>query len=191
MKATEILMEEHRVIERVLAALEAASNRLEAGQDVRPGFFFEAASFVKGFADGCHHMKEEGVLFPAMAEEGVPVQGGPIGVMLMEHEMGRAYIQGMLTAAERVQQGDASARSDLEENTRKYVALLKQHIQKEDAILFPMADQVIPSTQQDKVWDEFEHIEHVETGEGVHEKYLALADNLEAEVRTWSLPAAA
>jgi len=191
MKATEVLMEEHRVIERVLATLEAAADRLEAGQAVRPEFFIDAASFVKGFADGCHHMKEEGVLFPAMAEGGVPVQGGPIGVMLVEHEMGRTYTQAMRKAAERMQQGDETARIDLVNNARKYVALLHQHIQKEDNILFPMADRVILAGQQEKVWDDFEHIEHVETGEGVHEKYLALAVALEAEVQSWPLTAAA
>ncbi len=62
MKATEILMEEHRVIERVLTSLEIASNRLSLGQAIPADFFLKAADFIKGFADGCHHKKEEGVL---------------------------------------------------------------------------------------------------------------------------------
>ncbi|MGE5602975.1 MAG: hemerythrin domain-containing protein, partial [Nitrososphaerales archaeon] len=65
MQATDILMEEHRVIERVLTSLERAAVRLDNGEAVRPGFFVDAADFVKGFADGCHHKKEEGVLFTA------------------------------------------------------------------------------------------------------------------------------
>ena len=28
----------------------------------------------------------------------------------------------------------------------------------------------------------FDHVEHEETGEGVHEKYLALAEKLDAEI---------
>jgi hemerythrin-like domain-containing protein len=61
------------------------------------------------------------------------------------------------------------------------VALLRQHIYKEDNILFPMADRVIPLEKQEKVAEDFERIEHEETGEGVHEKYLALAEVLEKE----------
>ena len=91
MKATEILMSEHRVIERVIQAMETAATYLQLGGDVRPGFFIEAADFIKHFADGCHHKKEEGVLFTALAENSLPVNGGPVGVMLSEHEQGRAF----------------------------------------------------------------------------------------------------
>ncbi len=77
-KVSEELMQEHRVIERVLDAIELAAGHLQRGQAVRPEFFLEAATFIAGFADGCHHRKEEGVLFGAMIEGGVPgVRTGP------------------------------------------------------------------------------------------------------------------
>lgn len=182
MKATDILMQEHRVIERVLVTLEAAAQKVEKGEPVRPGLFIEAADFVQGFADGCHHKKEEGVLFVSMNAHGVPVQGGPVGMMLMEHEQGRTFIQGMRQAAERLASGDQTAREAVCRNAYGYVNLLRLHIYKEDNVLFPMANQVIPQEQQEQVAEGFEHIEHEETGEGVHEKYLALADKLEKEI---------
>jgi hemerythrin-like domain-containing protein len=182
MKATDILMSEHRVIERVIASLETAAARLEKGQEVRPGFFLDASDFIKGFADGCHHKKEEGVLFQSMASAGVPVEGGPIGMMLYEHEEGRAFTAGMRKAALALQNGEDSASASIVRNALGYAGLLRQHIQKEDTILFPMADRFIPAAQQDQVMDGFEHVEHEETGEGVHEKYLALAEKLEKEL---------
>lgn len=72
MRAIDILMNEHRVIESVLVSLEAQANRLARGESVRPGFFLDAADFAAGFADKFHHQKEEGVLFPAMAQHGPP-----------------------------------------------------------------------------------------------------------------------
>ncbi len=183
MKATQILMEEHRVIERVLNTLEVSAAKLEQGQHVRPGFFIEATDFVKGFADGCHHMKEEGVLFKAMNAKGVPSEGGPIGVMLAEHEMGRGYTRALREAALRLQNGDLTAVDAVIENARGYAALLRQHIYKEDNILFPLADKVVPPEEHDSIFEGFEHVEHEETGEGVHEKYLALAEALEKEMR--------
>jgi hemerythrin-like domain-containing protein len=183
MHATEILMDEHTVILRVIAALETATQRAEHKQAVRPGFFLDAADFIKGFADGCHHRKEEGVLFKAMSDSGMPTQGGPIAVMLMEHEQGRAYTRGMRQAAEKLQAGDESARQELVANARGYAALLTQHIAKENGILFPMADQVIPPARHAQVAQDFEHVEHAETGEGVHEKYLARAESLEKEMQ--------
>ena len=180
MKATNILMEEHRIIERVLTALEKAAQRLESGQ-MRAGFFIDAAEFIKGFADGCHHRKEEGILFVAMTAHGIPQQGGPIGVMLAEHEQGRAFTRGMREAAQKLEAGDGSAREAVLANGRGYASLLRQHIMKEDKILFPMADRVIPEIEQEKVGEEFERVEKEETGAGVHEKYEALAERLESE----------
>ena len=182
MKATQILMEEHRVIERVLAALETGAQRLEQGEGIRAGFFLDAADFIKGFADGCHHKKEEGVLFKAMVTSGLPAENGPIAVMLADHEQGRAYTRAMRQAAQKLELGDHAARGEIVRSARGYVSLLRQHIAKEDGVLFPLADRVIPPPAQDRVAEGFEHVEHEETGAGVHEKYLALAEALEKEL---------
>ena len=180
MEATQILMSEHRVIERVIQALDTAANRLEQGHPVRPGFFVDATDFIKGFADGCHHNKEEGVLFKVLVDNGMPAQAGPVAVMLYEHEQGRGFTRALREAASRLE-SDASAREAVVQNALNYAALLRQHIQKEDRVLFPMADRLLPAEAQRQVAEGFEHIEHEETGEGVHEKYLALADALERE----------
>lgn len=181
MKATEILMQEHRVIEGVLDALQTAAEFAENGGVVRPSFFSDAADFIKGFADGCHHHKEEGVLFKGMTDNGFPLNGGPVAMMLNEHEMGRQYTRAMRSAAEKWERGDESAREQAVENALGYVALLRQHIMKEDTILFPMADRAIPRDKHDDVLTGFERVEHEETGEGIHEKYLGLAERLRTE----------
>jgi hemerythrin-like domain-containing protein len=185
MQATQILMDEHRLIERVLAAMQTASTRVSAGEQVRPAFFINAALFIKNFADGCHHKKEEGILFKAMNAAGVPTEGGPIAVMLAEHEKGRLFTREMRDAAEKWEKGDQSAAWAVTQNALGYVQLLRQHIYKEDNILFPMADRVIPADQQEKLVEDFEQVEREETGEGVHEKYEALAEVLEKESLRW------
>jgi hemerythrin-like domain-containing protein len=182
MNATEELMNEHRVIERVLTALEKGADRLESGQPVRPEFFLASTDFIRGFADGCHHQKEEGVLFTRMQAQGLQPDGCPLGVMLAEHALARQYTKALTSAAQAMQVGDQGGNARAIQSSRSYVALLRRHILKEDTILFPLADEVIPVEQHAEVWEDFEHIEHIETGEGVHEKYLALADVLEREM---------
>ena len=86
----------------MLVALETAAIRLRAGEPVESGIFVQAAAFIKGFVDGCHHKKEEGALFPAMQAAGIPGEGGPVGVMLTEHEEGRQLTSLMRAAAEKL-----------------------------------------------------------------------------------------
>jgi hemerythrin-like domain-containing protein len=181
MKSTEILMDEHLIIERVLSALQGAAEHVSRGEAMHPVFFVNAAIFIKDFADGYHHRKEEDILFVAMQKAGIPVQGGPIGVMLNEHEQGRVFTRAMMNAAQMWETGDLSARAVVVQNALGYVALLRQHINKENNILFPMADRIIPSDRQEKIVADFEHIDLYENGDDIHKKYLEIAEQLEKE----------
>ncbi len=183
MRATEILMDEHRVIERVLDVLEIAAGRVERGDSVRPGVFLEAADFIMNFADGSHHQKEEGVLFKVMINAGMPMEGGPIAVMLSEHEQARAYTRGLREAAERWERGDGDACKQVAQIATSYAMLLRQHIAKEDRILFPMADQAIPIDKHDQVMTDFANVESEAERKAVYSKYTGLADSLEQEIR--------
>ena len=178
MESTQILKDEHEVISRVLSALEKEIDKAANGKS-SPEFFLDSAEFIKGFTDGCHHVKEEGVLFKFMEEAGVPSQEGPIAVMLSDHEHGRIFTRNMREAAQRWQSGDKAAIATVVDNARAYVNLLRDHISKENTIVFPMADSLIPADKQPEITKAYDHIEHEETGAGVHEKYLALAEKLE------------
>ena len=183
MSATEVLKEEHRVIERVLDVLDALTQMLEMGKDVRPEVFEEALDFIRIFADRCHHGKEEDRLFSLMVKRGFPKEGGPIAVMLQEHTLGRNFVKSMAAAVEKYRGGDKTAKEGIIRNARGYVNLLRQHIMKEDNILYLMADGTLTADDQRSLLEEFEEFERKEIGEGVHERYHKLAEKLETEAR--------
>jgi hemerythrin-like domain-containing protein len=135
--------------------------------------------FIQGFADKCHHAKEEDLLFPAMEEAGVPRQGGPIGVMLAEHTEGREHVRRMKEAAERYAAGDLKAGSEFAGHARQYAALLSQHIHKEDNILYPIADARLSARAQVRLEKDFEKVEEEVVGAGKHEEYHRLLEKLE------------
>jgi len=178
MTATEILTEEHEAIKKMISIVEETCKRLESGSKVDAEHLKLMVNFIKGFADKCHHAKEEDLLFPAMQEAGIPKQGGPIGVMLMEHIYGREYVKGMTQAIEKYEKGDAKAPSEFIKNARGYIELLSQHIYKEDNILYPMADRVFSEQTQEGLLKEFDRVETEVIGEGVHEKYHEILHNL-------------
>jgi hemerythrin-like domain-containing protein len=180
-KPTEQLKEEHRVIERALSALDALANALDQGKEVPAASLEKAVDFLAGFADKCHHGKEENHLFPVLEQNGIPRQGGPLGVMLMEHDQGRGYIRGMREAVKRYAAGDKSAIPDIVVNARDYVNLLHHHILKEDNILFRMADEVLNDEEQENLLHCFHQVEEEEMGEEAHERYLEVVSELERE----------
>ena len=183
MHATEVLKEEHRVIEKVLNALYAFALKLERGEEVNVSILEKSIDFIKTFADRCHHGKEEDRLFQLMARQGFPKNSGPIAVMLQEHELGRSFVKAMADAIERYKGGDASSKGDIVENAREYTNLLRQHIYKEDNVLYPLADRTLREKDQKNLIDEFEEFEREEIGIGVHEEYSKLARELETQAR--------
>jgi hemerythrin-like domain-containing protein len=155
----ESLVREHEVIELVLAVIETEADKVRAGATVNKDFFVRAVSFVREYADGIHHRKEEDALFPGLCAAGIPNEGGPVGVMLADHEAGRAHIRAMVESLDAAAGGDATARDRLVEESLGYVNLLRAHIMKENMVLFPMADQVLSSSQKMEITRAFQEAE--------------------------------
>src|ERR1041385_3430908 len=109
MHPTDVLIQEHRIIEGRLDELEEKLIDAGGGASFDRPFFDEALDFFRHFADGCHHAKEENLLFPRLRERGMPAQGGPIGVMLAEHDEGRAYLKAVRENLDAAEQGSADA----------------------------------------------------------------------------------
>ena len=174
MEATRILRDEHEGILAMLAVVEAAALRLRDGKPIPIDLMFNAAEFFRNFADKCHHGKEEDRLFPKMVQYGIPDIGGPIGVMKAEHVQGRALTRAMRVASEDYAKGNANVVPGLVENTLEYVELLRAHIAKENNVLFPIADQIIPGAEQRELARVYDEFEANVMGAGVHERYHAM-----------------
>ncbi len=178
MKPTEILKNEHRVIEKMLDVLEGLTKRVESGEEINIEHAEKIIEFFKIFADKCHHGKEEDMLFPEMEKAGIPREGGPIGVMLFEHTQGRNFIKEMAEAVEEIKKGK-DEKFKFIENAKGYINLLRDHIYKEDNILFNMADMHLTQEVQNGLLERFEKFEKEEIGEGIHEKFHKLVHELE------------
>jgi hemerythrin-like domain-containing protein len=176
---TQVLRAEHELILEALDALEKKVAAIQAGSAADPVYFEKAVTFLREFADKCHHGKEEHLLFKRMTERGFPAQSGPIAVMLSEHEAGRAYIRGIADGAAKLRT-DPAAADQIAQSARGYIDLLRAHIGKENNVLFPMADRALAPDDQAHLATEFERFEAEETGAGVHEAMLKTLGELKA-----------
>ncbi|MFY9111563.1 MAG: hemerythrin domain-containing protein, partial [Desulfomonilia bacterium] len=134
--------------------------------------------FFRNFTDKCHHAKEEKHLFPMLERRGVPRDKGPVGVMLAEHNEGRRLLSNISELLPAATNGDSDAVMSIAVDLAAYVTLLEKHIQKENEVLFQMADRVLTAEDQNHLEAAFARVEKEETGEGIHEKYHALAHEI-------------
>jgi hemerythrin-like domain-containing protein len=178
MNPTDILSEEHRVIEQVLQCLDIMAEQCKASNQLDKKAALEAIDFIQTFADRCHHGKEEAHLFAMMERHGFSPQSGPLSVMLWEHDVGRSYVKAMEDAAPGAIAGQKEACSSFAENALEFSKLLRAHIYKEDNILYPMANESFSGSDQTELLESFRRVEKTEMGDGTHERYLTIADSL-------------
>jgi hemerythrin-like domain-containing protein len=148
---TQALVNEHKLILRMIALLERNAPRTADGSYTNWRFYLDGMDFIRNYADRFHHAKEEDVLFEALVTNGMPRENSPVAAMLMEHDKGRAYVKAMETAAVEALAGADNQANVIAENALAYAELLREHISKEDEILYPLAERVIPATMRDSI----------------------------------------
>ena len=180
MDAIETLMGEHRVIERGIDALTAFADEARRRTTDDREELGRFVTFIREFADACHHAKEEDILFKAMVEAGFPSQGGPIAVMLAEHDEGRRFVKQLGELAAAADPWGAEDRQRLADAAHGYADLLHQHIHKEDTVLYPMAEAHLPPQAMEQVEEACRRHEEEKMGSGEHERLHQLAEELVA-----------
>jgi len=176
------LKHEHRVIEQGLRALAGVCLRFSSGEPVPPEALAQLLDFIRAFADRYHHGKEEAYLFPALERQGIVREGGPLAMMESEHQVERELVAELGRDFEAYQAGIPDAHWRFVETAGRFIDLLVGHIQREDQILFRIAEEVLDQTDQASLSAAFKQAE-AEIGAGVLENYERIAAELE---RAWA-----
>lgn len=170
-KPTFILSEEHKKILKVIDSMVKECEIIKNENAVNKPFFLAAVDFIKNYADKFHHAKEEDILFPALCGGGVKMHCDPTEQMLHEHKLGREYVKGIVSGV------DSDNHEEIIANSLKYAELLRDHIYKEDNILYPMADEALNGKEQEEIVKQFQAAEKKFDAKTV-EKYLNFVKNL-------------
>jgi len=183
MKPTEQLKAEHDAVKLGLRILSMVCTKLESKERITVEHLDQILEFIKIFTDKYHHGKEEDLLFNVMQSEGIPREAGPIGdtmlyVALMEHYVGRDYIKDLTEALAKYRAGDRTVSSNIIQTARDYLELLTQHIEKEDNILYPMADKYLSEEAWKKLTEEFGIADQEKFGVAKQKEFYQLLDDL-------------
>jgi hemerythrin-like domain-containing protein len=162
--AIDTLRHEHEAITLGLKILARMDQRITAEQITDILDLSTLTHFLKAFADTCHHGKEEGILFPAMQAEDPAQTRAPIERMLDEHAQGRRHLADMQAALH-----PEVNLPEFHTAARAYTSLLLAHIDKENTVLFPMAERLFSGEQQTQMAQAFDAYEDKVMGPGQHE----------------------
>jgi hemerythrin-like domain-containing protein len=180
MNAIDELINEHKAVKTTLKILQRIGQSIDqTGKISNADHLEQLFDFFATFVDRCHHGKEEELLFPALEQVGVSREGGPVGVMLKEHQQGRDLVAQMKAALHQYLSGDKTALERFQQHARDYVTLLGFHIDKEDQVLFPMAVKHLSQGQLAELKKGFDRIEKDKIGVGRHEAFHQMLDALE------------
>lgn len=177
---TGALIREHQLILRMLDLLERNAPLTAQGRYLNYRFYVDAVDFIRNFADRYHHAKEEDVLFEALIRNGMPRENSPVAAMLIEHEQGRNFVRNMEKGAEEAVAGVAGKNGVIAENALGYLKMLREHIAKEDDILYPLSERLLRGALREAVTAGYERAEATVPA-GFAERYEKLVAMYEAE----------
>jgi len=177
-KASRQLMEEHTGVLLMLKILDAIRHRLEMDLEVPTEQLEDILEFFQVFVDKCHHGKEEDYLFPALEESDPAREGGPLGILLTQHALGRTLVRGMKEGIGEYRQSGGTISNKFRENAGRYIELLTRHIRQEDQMIFPLADRTLSPEKLEQLFNDYEKLEEERIGAGRHEEFHKLLRRL-------------
>lgn len=178
MDSIDLMIKEHKYIKRMIFVVRKASMNIINGEEINFDDFKKIIEFIRNFADGHHHGKEENMLFNKMSEEiGGAAEKLVRHGMLVEHDMGRLFIKELEEALEKVKNGDNNSKIDVIANAVSYGNLLNRHIDKEDTVVYTFARRELKSETISKIDKECESYE--EKNKEVPKEYIRLLEDLE------------
>lgn len=171
---SDLLMNDHQTTERVI---EAVSKALSGPSAPAVNLMQDAARYFREYVDLCHNKKEEQHLFPLIERRGIPREGGPLAVMLGEHEQSRTLLPRLLALIDAYAAGQPEVLDQLRQAFDEYSALLKNHFWKENDILYPMARRVMTPADVAAVMSGIAATEAA-LGDDSRARYYALAERI-------------
>ncbi len=171
---TELLMTDHETTERVFDAFERA---LSGPTPPSTAIVADALEYFTGYVERCHNHKEEDHLFPLLEASGMPREGGPLAVMVMDHRKSETALAALRGAAADYTGGDQGALGALRTAFSEYTGVLKEHFWKENDILFPMARRILDRADDEKVLAGIAAVEAT-AGVDARQRYYALAQRI-------------
>lgn len=151
MQAIAVLTLEHRVYERVLAALEAVVREAVEKQSDLRGALARILEFLTAFTDEIHHPKEVGVLLAHLVELELAEARGPASAMLGDHVAVRRWMNRLEALSLQAEPWTSTDVERLARHAANLTSVMRGHMAQEEALLFELARRALSPEAVDRV----------------------------------------
>ena len=183
--ATEDLMREHGVLNRILLIYEEGLRRIGLHEEVGPEAFHRPAEFVRKFVEDYHEKLEENFIFPAFEKARKHLD--LVKILRQQHQAGRTVTEVVLRNSTGDQFAKEDARKELVQAVHAFIRMYRPHEAREDTVLFPALHHVLTAKQIKDLGEQFEKEEDRLFGDEGFEKTVDQVAALEKQLGIYEL----
>jgi hemerythrin-like domain-containing protein len=170
------LIWEHRLIERMLLPMKKELSKMSQTKEVDSSFIDTLIDFIRTYVDGCHHGKEERILFRELAKKKLANEHDKMMKQLIrEHVYARATTRNLEKAKESCVEDNPQSLKDVLKSLKDLAELYPKHIEKEDKKFFYPSMEYFTAQEQEAMLQEFWEFDR----KIIHEKYKKALDEME------------
>jgi hemerythrin-like domain-containing protein len=183
--ASEDLMREHGVLNRILLVYEEGLRRMAAREHVAPGVFHTSASLVRKFVEDYHEALEEKFIFPEFERRGTLVE--LVRTLRQQHKVGRKLTDTILRDSEPKRFDGKDSHQELVLTCEAFIRMYRPHEAHEDTVLFPSLHALLSAEQLDELGEQFEEQEDRLFGEGGFHRTVQQVAAIEKQLGIYEL----
>jgi len=172
----DLLVEEHRLIERMIVLAKKEIDRVTKTLNLNPRFIVVTVDFLRSYADKCHHGKEEGILFKGLSRKQLSSDDDRIMRELeLEHAYARRTVNNLESLKDSYVAGNVEASKEILQLMTQLVEFYPIHIKKEDEQFFYPSMKYFTAQEQKDMINEFEEFDR----NFIHKKYQQIVSTIE------------
>jgi hemerythrin-like domain-containing protein len=135
----QILLEEHRNIDKLLLVLEHELEVFDRSEEPDYEILQAVIQYFQDYPESCHHPKEDMVFEKLKVRD--PAAANRIGDVEAEHQVETKRLRRLVDAVEEILAGREFLRQTFHDVVRDFIEHQRQHMDKEERLLFPAAIQ--------------------------------------------------
>ncbi len=182
--ATEDLMKEHGILNRVLLIYEETIKRIDRNESFESSLS-EALTIIKSFIENYHEKNEEEYIFPLFERKKINTR--LTKTLRIQHQRGREITAKLQEFTKSKHPIDNKTKRTIKSLLNKFIRMYRPHEAREDTVLFPKVRSLMTENEFKELSEKFEESEHQIFGKEGFKTILKKVESIEKKLGIYNL----